>query len=202
MINFKEISKHQSAEDCWIILHGKVYDVTNFLKEHPGGKNVILAHAGQDGTIAFDQIHSKDIIERLLPNSCFIGIADMATVPLRPQAVNSRDLIKLPSIESVFSLNDFERLAEKVLSVEAWAYYSSAADDEITFKENQTAFHRYSLKPKVLVNVKNVDTSTTLFGVKSAIPVYITATALGKLGHPEGEVILTRAAGKKGSFIN
>jgi L-lactate dehydrogenase (cytochrome) len=43
-----------------------------------------------------------------------------------------------------------------------------------------------------------VDLSTTLLGSKSRLPIYITSCALGKLGHKEGEVVLTRAAGRKG----
>lgn len=45
-------------------------------------------------------------------------------------------------------------------------------------------------------NVKTVDYSTKIWDFPTSMPIYITATALGKLGHPEGEVALTRAAGK------
>ena len=48
----------------------------------------------------------------------------------------------------------------------------------------------------MLVDVENVDISTTMLGTKVDIPFYVTATALGKLGHPEGEVVLTRGAKK------
>lgn len=70
----------------------------------------------------------------------------------------------------------------------------SGGDDEITLRENRAAFQRLWLKPRVLVNVKEIDMSCTLLGTPSSIPVYITATAMGKLADPEGEVILTRAA--------
>lgn len=46
------------------------------------------------------------------------------------------------------------------------------------------------------MDVENVDMSTTMLGSKVALPFYVTATALGKLGNPEGEVVLTRAARK------
>lgn len=46
------------------------------------------------------------------------------------------------------------------------------------------------------MDVKSVDFSTTMLGTKVAMPFYVTATALGKLGNPEGEVVLTRAAHK------
>lgn len=42
----EEVAKHNTANDCWIIVEGQVYDVTKFLKEHPGGSKVILKLAG------------------------------------------------------------------------------------------------------------------------------------------------------------
>ena len=78
----------------------------------------------------------------------------------------------------------------------AWAYYSSGADDEITMRENHSAYHKIWFRPKVLVDVENVDISTTMLGTKVDIPFYVTATALGKLGNPEGEVLLTKGAHK------
>lgn len=83
-----------------------------------------------------------------------------------------------------------------MLKPDAWAYYSSGADDEISMRENHNAFHRIWLRPRVMVNVKDVDASTTMLGSRTSLPLYITATALGKLGHPEGEVVLTKAADK------
>jgi L-lactate dehydrogenase (cytochrome) len=91
---------------------------------------------------------------------------------------------------------DFESVAREVMKKPAWAYYSSGADDEITMRENHSAFHKIWFRPRVLVDVENVDISTSMLGTKVDIPFYVTATALGKLGHPEGEVVLTRGAKK------
>src|SRR4051812_20251254 len=63
-------------------------------------------------------------------------------------------------------------------------------------RENHSAFHKIWFRPRVLVDVEKVDFSTTMLGTKCGMPFYVTATALGKLGHPEGEVVLTRAAKK------
>ena len=63
-------------------------------------------------------------------------------------------------------------------------------------RENHTAFHRLWFRPQILIDVEKVDFSTTMLGTKVDMPFYVTATALGKLGHPEGEVVLTRAARK------
>lgn len=48
-----EVGLHKSEESCWIVLNGKVLDVTNYLEEHPGGVNKIMQYAGQDATKAF-----------------------------------------------------------------------------------------------------------------------------------------------------
>ena len=63
-------------------------------------------------------------------------------------------------------------------------------------RENHNAFHKIWFRPRVLVDVEKIDTSTTMLGTKCDMPFYVTATALGKLGNPEGEVILTRGARK------
>ena len=63
-------------------------------------------------------------------------------------------------------------------------------------RENHTAYHKIWFRPRVLQNVEHIDLSTTMLGTKVDIPFYVTATALGKLGHPEGEVVLTRGAKK------
>ena len=65
-----------------------------------------------------------------------------------------------------------------------------------TMRENHSAYHKIWFRPRILHNVESIDFSTTMLGTKVDIPFYVTATALGKLGNPEGEVILTRGAKK------
>jgi alkylation response protein AidB-like acyl-CoA dehydrogenase/predicted heme/steroid binding protein len=57
----EEVSKHNTAESAYVIIHGKVYDLTNFMEIHPGGKNVIMRAAGKDVTEEFDSLH-EDIV--------------------------------------------------------------------------------------------------------------------------------------------
>ncbi len=54
-----EVERHTSADSCWIICHGLVYDCTRFLQDHPGGAQSILLAAGTDCTDDFDAIHSE-----------------------------------------------------------------------------------------------------------------------------------------------
>jgi hypothetical protein len=42
----EECSKHATEKDCWLIIHGNVYDVTNFLDEHPGGYDIVVSNSG------------------------------------------------------------------------------------------------------------------------------------------------------------
>ena len=63
-------------------------------------------------------------------------------------------------------------------------------------RENHSAYHKIWFRPRILQDVKTIDFSTTMLGTKVSMPFYVTATALGKLGHPEGETILTRGAHK------
>jgi len=67
-----EVAHHNHEEDLWIAIHGKIYNLTSFLKEHPGGEEVLLALAGGDGTECFDNIgHSHEAI--LLREKFYIG---------------------------------------------------------------------------------------------------------------------------------
>jgi cytochrome b involved in lipid metabolism len=52
-LTLQEISQHNLAADCWMIINNKVYNLTNYLNAHPGGVNAILPYCGQDGTNAF-----------------------------------------------------------------------------------------------------------------------------------------------------
>lgn len=49
-----QVATHSKASDCWLIISSKVYNITNFLDQHPGGTDVILPYCGKDATKAFD----------------------------------------------------------------------------------------------------------------------------------------------------
>ncbi|EWC44208.1 mitochondrial cytochrome b2 [Drechslerella stenobrocha 248] len=202
LLTSDEIAKHNSATSCWVIVHGKAYDVTAFLPEHPGGSKIILKYAGKDATEEFDPIHPPDTLDKYLDRSKHMGRVDMSTVTVEDKAIDPfeterQEYIKnMPILDQCYNLLDFEAVAKRVMKKTAWAYYSSGADDEITLRDNHSAFQRIWFRPKILVDVEKIDMSTTMLGAKSSIPFYVTATALGKLGHREGEVVLTRAAAK------
>lgn len=58
-----ELSYHDRSDDCWIAIHGLVYNLTDFADEHPGGEESIHRLCGKDGTEEFDSIHSKSVMD-------------------------------------------------------------------------------------------------------------------------------------------
>mmetsp|Transcript_19922 Transcript_19922/g.29803 ORF Transcript_19922/g.29803 Transcript_19922/m.29803 type:complete len:1135 (+) Transcript_19922:73-3477(+) len=66
-ISREELEKHSSPEDCWVAIHGQVYDLTDFVSDHPAGPEAITDLAGTDGTSAFEAIHTKDMLDMFEP---------------------------------------------------------------------------------------------------------------------------------------
>merc|ERR1740115_344306 len=69
----EEVAKHNSKQSCWVVLDGKVLDVTSFLSEHPGGELAILTFAGKDATEEFNMIHPPDVVGKYAPDA-IIGV--------------------------------------------------------------------------------------------------------------------------------
>lgn len=68
----EEVGKHTTDEDLWVALHGKVYNVTAFLDEHPGGPEIIKENAGKDVTEEFEEVYHTDSARKLLVDM-FVG---------------------------------------------------------------------------------------------------------------------------------
>ncbi|KIS71395.1 putative cytochrome b5 [Mycosarcoma maydis] len=71
-ITMEQLKEHGSHDDLWLLIDGKVYDVSKFLDEHPGGDEVLVTEAGKDATEAFEDVgHSEDA--RALLGPMFVG---------------------------------------------------------------------------------------------------------------------------------
>ena len=85
---FPTVAKHNTAESCWVVLYGAVYDVTRFLPSHPGGVKAILRLAGQDATEEYDPVHPPGVLEEYLRPEERLGVMDRDTLP-SPQTASS-----------------------------------------------------------------------------------------------------------------
>lgn len=72
LYSWEEVAQHGSTDDAWIVIKGRIYDVTKFSRIHPGG-DIILTAAGQDATDVFAAFHANTSSWRYLPTLC-IGV--------------------------------------------------------------------------------------------------------------------------------
>ena len=95
MVNVSEVAEHCKENDCWIIINGKVYNVSAFLSEHPGGPEIILDLAGKDATEDFEDTgHSPAARETL--KKFYVGEAEGAA-PVRAMKAETSSS-NIPSI--------------------------------------------------------------------------------------------------------
>jgi L-lactate dehydrogenase (cytochrome) len=232
-----------------VVIKNEVYDVTEFLavrtghpsaatqlsyslQEHPGGAAVILKYAGKDATTAYEPIHPPDALSQLPPSKHLGPVSDEAASSLDQQQrerakQKTKDELRMeqaqrekPPLSRILSLGQMEQVAKSVLSYKAYAYYSSAADDEISMhpsapclvlsvadraaplaaahSNNISGFSRFFFQPRVMRRVAKVDTSATLLGTRTTLPIFASGAALAKLGHPNGEVNITRGCAHTG----
>jgi cytochrome b involved in lipid metabolism len=103
----EEVAQHNNAKDIWVIIEGKVFDLTQFINEHPGGKKVLLKKAGKDASKEFKTFHNDAIMQRVgLPMQ--IGVigtaataaavveekkAAAAPAPVKEQSVDIHQLV-------------------------------------------------------------------------------------------------------------
>eukprot|EP01046_Picozoa_sp_COSAG06_P007092 COSAG06_NODE_341_length_17184_cov_10.318525_6_plen_771_part_00 len=217
LLTYEEISRHTTPQDCWIVVNGKAYDVTDFLDDHPGGPAVVLEAAGVDSTAAFLEAHPEDIMKLTLGPAglakSLVGPVDMSSMPLHAKKAEPgkkeeaagdglEDADGIPPLGAILNLHDMEAVAQRVMVAKgkkhAWDYYSSGADDELTYNDNVNAFQRIWLKPRILVNVAEVDTSCSILGHSCKLPIYLSAVAMCGMGHEEGEISWVRAAERAG----
>ena len=96
------------------------------------------------------------------------------------------------------NIDDFRALARQRLPWPVFDYIDGAADDELTKARNTAAYDRADLVPDVLAGVAQIDSSCTIMGRKSALPLLLSPTALQRVFHWQGERAVARAAEKFG----
>lgn len=97
-------------------------------------------------------------------------------------------------LDQCFNVEQFRRFARKRLPGPIFHYIDGAADDEVTYRRNTSAFDDCDLVPSVLAGVEQIDMSTTVMGKKIDLPLFLAPTALQRLFHHHGEFAVGGAA--------
>ena len=109
---------------------------------------------------------------------------------------------EVKSVRALLNMEDYHRRAKKKLSQMAYDYYATGSDDQLTLIDNQEAFRRLRLRPRILIDVSKHATTdligceTQLLNSTSSIsfPCVIAPTALHRLADKEyGELATVRA---------
>ena len=110
--------------------------------------------------------------------------------------------ITLPCVDdpiaAAVSLADFEPVARLAMDPAAFDYVAGGSWDEVTLADNEAAWRRRRLRPRVLVDVSRIDPSTTMLGQPTAMPLAIAPMAAHGLAHPDAELATARAAAAAG----
>ncbi|KAJ2894872.1 hypothetical protein MKZ38_007121 [Zalerion maritima] len=199
----EEVATHNTAESCWVVLYGNVYDVTSFLPEHPGGSKIILKLAGRDATEEYDPIHPEGTLDELPPEAK-LGTIDPKTLSsaLAPASEEPQDATEPskpsgpPPLEFLMNMNEIEEAAASQISRKAWAYYFSASDDMVSKNFNNAVYNSILLRPRMFVDCSRWDTSTALLGHPVGLPLFVAPAAMARLAHADGEAGIARACSK------
>lgn len=163
-----------------------------------------MKYAGRDATKAYSDVHSPNVLKENLSPDKLKGVLDTSTVNQEwlkePPSENAKVVLdnEKPPLHTLINSHDFEIVASKTASRKTWAFYSSAATDLITRDANKSCFDRIWFRPRVLRNVRSVDTRTKILGVDSSLPLFVSPAAMAKLIHPDGECAIARACQSKG----
>ncbi|CAH6721349.1 cytochrome b2, mitochondrial [[Candida] jaroonii] len=195
-ISVDEVMKHNTIDDCWIAINGLVFDVTRFLISHPGGAERIFKYAGKDASGAFSQIHSTEVLDKMVEHIECLGKLDGDfEIELTDEQKRIEENMKhRPDINLIYNLNDFEFVAKQVLPEITYYYFTTGASDQHSVQENSNAYNRVFFRPKVLQDIADPDLRTEMLGNKVELPIYVSGFAGSKFAHPLGEKNLQKVA--------
>ncbi|KAG6840646.1 hypothetical protein C0991_005369 [Blastosporella zonata] len=121
-ITIDDLRAHKTKESFYILIHGMVYDATNFMDEHPGGDEVLLAEGGQDATEAFEDVGHSDEARALLPGM-LVGAFEGGVTKLKSGAAAAQASRVSGAVETGSNLMYFVPLG-LLGAYFAWRFYA------------------------------------------------------------------------------
>jgi isopentenyl diphosphate isomerase/L-lactate dehydrogenase-like FMN-dependent dehydrogenase len=101
----------------------------------------------------------------------------------------------------MLSVRDYERAAEETLDEASFGYFAGGAGDEHAVRGNVEAFDRWRLRPRVLVDVGEVTTATTVLGAELSMPIIAAPVAYQRMAHADGELAVARGTATAGTVM-
>lgn len=248
IVTLEELNQHATSTDCWVAIHGHVYDITDFLQAHPGGEARLMRFAGKDATKGFRLQHPEGYLERYLGAENYkgefllpkkekknkkeqekslenkkglkqeLGVSfedskdedvyqyykKVVDQYLEKKKSNKEKSVKKtttevkPSLNQIFSLNDFEYVAKKVLPELVYTYIQSGSDNEVSRYEDRAALCRIFFRPRCLVDVSELDLSNEFLGLKVTSPFIVGSFTGSGLIQNSAESLVMKCASKAG----
>ena len=104
-------------------------------------------------------------------------------------------------MSELLNVADYEREAEQRLDPASFGYFAGGANDEWTLRENVAAYGRWVLRPRMLVDVSQTTTSTSVLGTKIGFPALVAPVAFQGLAHADGERAMAQGAAAAGTIM-
>ena len=101
----------------------------------------------------------------------------------------------------MINIADYVAAASEKVDPAVWCYFEGGAGDEVTLRANVASYGRWRFRPRMLVDVSEVTTATTLLGTPVSMPLGVAPFAMQRLIDPEGEVATARAASAAGALM-
>lgn len=156
---------------------------------------MITKWAGKDSSKTYNHFHLADLIENERPLEEKKGTLDETTVTkhwldARQHDVPQLDRDQKPPLSTLMNLNDFENAFYKHGPAKPVAYMSGASNDLLSLSANTQFWQKLWFRPRVMRNVKDVNTKMTMLGVDVTMPVRICPMGAAKTAGPESETAL------------
>ncbi|KAJ2958700.1 hypothetical protein NQZ79_g5730 [Umbelopsis isabellina] len=120
-LSLAQIASHNTKKDIYVAVHNKVYNITDFIEEHPGGEEVLLDEAGKDATESFEDIGHSDEAREIL-EKFYVADLDEAS----KTQVKKTPAARAPSSSETSSSGSSLRLIVPILAVAGYFFYKYA----------------------------------------------------------------------------
>ncbi|KAH8113322.1 cytochrome b5 [Phellopilus nigrolimitatus] len=124
IITLAELKDHTKKDNLYVLIHGKVYSVSKFIDEHPGGDEVILAEAGKDATEAFEDVGHSDEARELLVDMLVGDFEQGSDLPTK--SATTTPSTAAPVAQTASNVSYFLPLGA-LAAYFAWRFYSGSA---------------------------------------------------------------------------